>query len=485
MKKLGKDDLYQHIDQFLKDKGIDIQDAKPFGRSLQKGCQALTDTINGAQAAMEKARNRMDSGIDKMREIIHKKTASRKKSEAPKSTPKRKKKSTATKKATPKSATDLSRIAKVRVAVDQCAKEINQLLNAGYLKHSSWLKARALAQETLNQFCWEPEADYLDITTDADFIQLKQIAQWSDQDIENIHRLAKAPSQCLENIKTILNTDAGYLQIDSWRKVRDLAQETLNRIHREPAMRYLDLSTEANFIQLKQIAQWSDPDIEKFHQLITTVSQCLEEIQSILNADAGYLHLDSWQQVRDTAQETLVRIDREPMGNYQDRITDADFNRLKQIAQWNDQDIKEFHQLAIAISQCLEEIKTIQNTGYYLSTYRWKRIKYQAKKTLNQSNPLENFLERIHHTDFVLLKQIAELRQIAQWSKQKEAFEEHKKTRSVTPHQKDFEKEGKLPHIPLIDRLRRQGIPDSVIRKRLQKMRLSEDHISEIFGEGK
>lgn len=107
MKKLGKDDLYQHIDQFLKDKGIDIQDAKPFGRSLQKGCQALTDMINGAQAAVEKSRNRMDRGIDKMREIIHKKTAPRKKSEAPKSAPKRKKKSTATKKATQKAATDL------------------------------------------------------------------------------------------------------------------------------------------------------------------------------------------------------------------------------------------------------------------------------------------------------------------------------------------------------------------------------------------
>ncbi len=309
------------------------------------------------------------------------------------------------------------RLQKFAIAVHQCAKEINQLLNAGYLKHSSWLKARTLAQETLNQFCWEPEVDYLDLTTDADFIQLKQIAQWSDPDIENIHRLAKTPSQCLENIKTILNTDAGYLRLDSWRKAKDLAQKTLNRLYREPAILYLDLSTEANFIQLKQVAQWNDPDIEKFQQLITTVSQCLEEIQSVLNADADYLRLDSWQQVKDTAQETLDRIDREPMGNYQDRITDANFSRLKQIAQWNDQDIKEFHQLATAVSQCLEEIKTIQNAGY-LRTSRWKRIKYQAKKTLNQSNPLENFLERIHHTDFVLLKQIAELRRIAQWSKQ-------------------------------------------------------------------
>lgn len=309
------------------------------------------------------------------------------------------------------------RLQKFVIAAHQCAKEINQLLNADYLKHSSWLKARALAQETLNQFCWEPEVDYPDLTSDADFIQLKQIAQWSDPDIENIHRLAKAPSQCLENIKTILNTDAGYLRLDSWRKAKDLVQKTLNRFRHEPAMRYLDLSTEANFIQLGQIAQWSDQDIEKFHQLITTVSQCLEEIQSVLNTDAGYLRLDSWQQIRDITQETLDRIDREPMGNYRDRITDADFNRLKQIAQWNDQDIKEFHQLATAVSQCLEEIKTIQNAGYLRNSH-WKRIKYQAKKTLNQSNPLENFLERIHHTNFVLLKQMAELRQIIQWSKQ-------------------------------------------------------------------
>lgn len=125
MKKLGKDDLYQHIDQFLKDKGIDIQDAKPFGRSLQKGCQALTDTINGAQAAMEKARNRMDSGIDKMREIIHKKTAPRKKAKkaTPKSAPKRKKKSTATKKAIPKTTTDLPAKTRAKKSGKKTAKK--------------------------------------------------------------------------------------------------------------------------------------------------------------------------------------------------------------------------------------------------------------------------------------------------------------------------------------------------------------------------
>ena len=227
-------------------------------------------------------------------------------------------------------------------------------------------------------------------------------------------------------------------------------------------------------------------------------ASCLKEINQLLNA--GYLKHSNWLKARDLARETLssntfsfgiTRI-------WLDRAAHADFVLLQKIAQWSNQDIEKFHRLATAVSQCLEEIKTIQNAGY-LRTSRWKRIKYQTKKTLNQSNSLENFLDRIHHTDFVLLKQIAELRQInnlvlagagtdktsTQKVDTKEAFEEHKKVRAVTPHQKDFEKEGKLPYIPLIDRLRRQGIPDSVIRKRLQKMGLSEDRISEIFGEGK
>ena len=308
------------------------------------------------------------------------------------------------------------RLRKFAIAAHQCAKEINQLLNASYLKHSSWLKARTLAQETLNQFCWEPEVDYLDLTTDADFIQLKQIAQWNDPDIENNRRLARAPSQCLENIKTILNTDAGYLRLDSWRKAKDLAQKTLNRLYREPAMRYLDISTEANFIQLKQVAQWSDQDIEIIQRLARVPSQCLENIKTILNTNAGYLRLDSWRKAKDLTQETFNRFCHEPVMGYLDISTEANFIQLKQVARWSDQDIEKFHRLATAVNQSIEDIKTILNAGYLRNSH-WKRIKYQAKKTLNQSNPLENFLKRIHHTNFVLLNQIAELRRIAQWSK--------------------------------------------------------------------
>ena len=313
---------------------------------------------------------------------------------------------------------DIEKFHRLAKAPSQCLENIKTILNTdeSYLYLDSWRKSRDLVQKTLNRFCHEPAMRYLDISTEANFIQLKQIAQWSDSDIEKFHRLAKAPNQCLENIKTILNTDAGYLHLDSWRKAKDLAQETLNQFCHEPVMGYLDLSTEANFIQLKQIAQWNDPDIENIHRLTKAPSQCLENIKTILNTDAGYLHLDSWRKARDLAQKTLNRFCHEPVMCYLGLSTEANFIQLKQIAQWSDLYIVKFHQLAIAVSQCLEEIKTIQNAEY-LRTSRWKRIKYQAKKTLNQSNPLENFLERIHHTNFVLLKQIAELRRIAQWSK--------------------------------------------------------------------
>ena len=125
MKKLGKDDLYQHIDQFLKEKGIEIRDAAPLGRSLQKGCQAFTDAINSAQAALEKARNRMDGGIDKMRDIVHKKTAPRKKAKAPKSTPKRKKKAATKKTASKANATPLKTRSK-KTAKKAAAKKSKQ-----------------------------------------------------------------------------------------------------------------------------------------------------------------------------------------------------------------------------------------------------------------------------------------------------------------------------------------------------------------------
>ena len=83
MKKLRQNDLFNHIDQFLKDKGIEIREAAPLGSRLKTGCQLLTETINHAQGTLGKARDHMDDRLDKMRNIIHEKTAPKKASAAP------------------------------------------------------------------------------------------------------------------------------------------------------------------------------------------------------------------------------------------------------------------------------------------------------------------------------------------------------------------------------------------------------------------
>jgi hypothetical protein len=99
MKKLRQNDLFNHIDQFLKDKGIEIREAAPLGSRLKTGCQLLTETINNAQGALGKARDHMDDHLDKMRNIIHEKTAPKKTSKTP---PKRAKKKRQSKKSAPK-----------------------------------------------------------------------------------------------------------------------------------------------------------------------------------------------------------------------------------------------------------------------------------------------------------------------------------------------------------------------------------------------
>ena len=301
-------------------------------------------------------------------------------------------------------------------AVRQCAEDIKTVLNAEYLHISSWKQARDMAQETLNQFRSVPPIDYLNRASDADFILLQKIAQWSDQDVEEFHQLAAAVSQYAEEIKTVLNAE--YLHISSWKQARDMAQETLNQFRSVPPIDYLNRASDADFIllqqivQLQQIAQWSNKDVEEFHQLATAVRQCAEEIKTVLNA--GYLRRSSWKQARDMAQETLNRFCREPVMNYLNRATDADFIQLQQIAQWSDQDVKEFHQLATAVRQCAEEIKTVLNAEY-LRISSWRKVRALAQKILNQYESVVDSLKHTTHADFILLQKIVQLQQIAQW----------------------------------------------------------------------
>jgi len=78
MKPIEKDELFQHLSQFLKSRGIEMKDGSYTGR-IQQGCGLLSEVVNLTQKGMEKAKSEIDKRLDQMRQVIHEKTAPRSK----------------------------------------------------------------------------------------------------------------------------------------------------------------------------------------------------------------------------------------------------------------------------------------------------------------------------------------------------------------------------------------------------------------------
>ena len=74
MKPIEKDELYEHVSQFLKAKGIEMKDGS-YPRGIQKGCSILVDAINLSQKGLSQAKVQIDKNLDRMRQVIHEKTA--------------------------------------------------------------------------------------------------------------------------------------------------------------------------------------------------------------------------------------------------------------------------------------------------------------------------------------------------------------------------------------------------------------------------
>src|SRR2546426_12207543 len=79
MKQIEKDEIYEHLSQFLKSRGIEMKDGG-YVQQIQKGCSLLTDAVNLTQQGFERAKTEMDKRLDQMRQVIHERTA-------PKATP--------------------------------------------------------------------------------------------------------------------------------------------------------------------------------------------------------------------------------------------------------------------------------------------------------------------------------------------------------------------------------------------------------------
>ena len=74
MKTLEKDELYENLQGFLKNKGVELK-AGSYADKIQKGCDLLSEAINTSQKGLARAKVGIDKKLDQLRQVIHEKTA--------------------------------------------------------------------------------------------------------------------------------------------------------------------------------------------------------------------------------------------------------------------------------------------------------------------------------------------------------------------------------------------------------------------------
>jgi hypothetical protein len=94
MKPLDKNEIYQNLTGFLKNRGIELKDGS-YTKGIEKSCSLLTDAINLGQQGLERAKTEIDRQLDDMRQVIHQKTAPKSRPQPNRSQPGRTAKSSA------------------------------------------------------------------------------------------------------------------------------------------------------------------------------------------------------------------------------------------------------------------------------------------------------------------------------------------------------------------------------------------------------
>ncbi|NLH75172.1 MAG: hypothetical protein GX456_19175 [Verrucomicrobia bacterium] len=74
MKTIKKNELFDHMSGFLKERGIELKEGSYTDR-IRRGCELLADVINCTERGIAEAAAQMDQGLERMRDIIHRKTA--------------------------------------------------------------------------------------------------------------------------------------------------------------------------------------------------------------------------------------------------------------------------------------------------------------------------------------------------------------------------------------------------------------------------
>ena len=74
MKPINKSELYEHLGNFLKSKGIELREGD-YAKRIQQGCTLLSEVINVSQSGLKRAKAEAEKKLDRMRQVIHEKTA--------------------------------------------------------------------------------------------------------------------------------------------------------------------------------------------------------------------------------------------------------------------------------------------------------------------------------------------------------------------------------------------------------------------------
>ena len=89
MQTIKKDELFRNLGDFLKSKGIELNEGS-YTTRIQQGCNLLADAINATQTTVKKTKVKVDGALDKLRQSIHETTAPKPPPAATKSRPAKK-----------------------------------------------------------------------------------------------------------------------------------------------------------------------------------------------------------------------------------------------------------------------------------------------------------------------------------------------------------------------------------------------------------
>ena len=74
MSEIKKEEMFGNLKNFLKSKGIEIQEGS-YANGIRRGCDILTDTVNMSQRAFERTKTVVEQGLDQARQTVHEYTA--------------------------------------------------------------------------------------------------------------------------------------------------------------------------------------------------------------------------------------------------------------------------------------------------------------------------------------------------------------------------------------------------------------------------